>query len=211
MVIFQQLYWKKKDLKDFLYHTIENKIIISTIDFENSRKEESVSNLIDRMTSRDDIYNSDIFKLFDAVMNFNDFSHLSIWENGDEKVKAAKRAVDALRLQAEGFFEKKEEKRRAAERKHTFQSMQEKRASTKAKLETLKNAFQYLVSKSPQERGFAFEKFLNDLFEYYELDAKHSFKIVGEQIDGAFTFDNMDYLIEAKWQDSLKCNSQNKI
>ncbi|EKR36674.1 hypothetical protein LEP1GSC096_1987 [Leptospira interrogans serovar Hebdomadis str. R499] len=89
--------------------------------------------------------------------------------------------------------------------------MQEKRASTKAKLETLKNAFQYLVSKSPQERGFAFEKFLNDLFEYYELDAKHSFKIVGEQIDGAFTFDNMDYLIEAKWQDSLKCNSQNKI
>ncbi|EKR36672.1 hypothetical protein LEP1GSC096_1986 [Leptospira interrogans serovar Hebdomadis str. R499] len=32
---------------------------------------------------------------------------MSIWENGDEKVKAAKRAVDALRLQAEGFFEKK--------------------------------------------------------------------------------------------------------
>jgi len=29
---------------------------------------------------------------------------------------------------------------------------------------------------------------------------KSSFKIAGEQIDGAFPFDNYDYLLEAKWQ-----------
>jgi hypothetical protein len=33
-----------------------------------------------------------------------------------------------------------------------------------------------------------------------DLDPKASFKIIGEQIDGAFTFDNTDYLLEAKWQ-----------
>ncbi len=33
-----------------------------------------------------------------------------------------------------------------------------------------------------------------------DLDPKSSFKITGEQIDGSFTFDNTDYLLEAKWQ-----------
>ena len=32
------------------------------------------------------------------------------------------------------------------------------------------------------------------------MDPKSSFKIAGEQIDGAFTFDTNDYLLEAKWQ-----------
>lgn len=34
----------------------------------------------------------------------------------------------------------------------------------------------------------------------FDLDPKASFKIEGEQIDGAFTFDNVDYLFEGKWQ-----------
>jgi hypothetical protein len=51
-----------------------------------------------------------------------------------------------------------------------------------------------------QQKGFQFEKFLNELFVFFDLDPKSSFKIVGEQIDGAFTFDNTDYLLEAKWQ-----------
>jgi hypothetical protein len=38
------------------------------------------------------------------------------------------------------------------------------------------------------------------LFEIFDLDPKASFKVTGEQIDGAFTFDATDYLLEAKWQ-----------
>lgn len=37
-------------------------------------------------------------------------------------------------------------------------------------------------------------------FELCDLDPRASFKIVGEQIDGAFTFEGTDYLFEAKWQ-----------
>ena len=32
------------------------------------------------------------------------------------------------------------------------------------------------------------------------MDPKSSFKIKGEQIDGAFTFNNEEYLLEAKWR-----------
>lgn len=52
-------------------------------------------------------------------------------------------------------------------------------------------------SASPQKRGYEFEQFLNSLFNLFDLDPKCSYKISGEQIDGAFTHDNQDYLIEA--------------
>lgn len=198
----KHIYWRKKDLKDFVYHTIANKLILSTIDFQNERKEGSISKLIDRMLEREDIYHADILKLFDAVMNFDDFSHLNQWEDAKDKIAKAQGAVQGLRRQAQGYFEMAEEEKRAEERKRTFQIMQQERKAASAKLETLKNAFQFLITKPAQERGFAFEKFLNDLFEYYDLDPRRSFRIAGEQIDGAFTFENMDYLVEAKWQDS---------
>ena len=50
-----------------------------------------------------------------------------------------------------------------------------------------------------QERGYAFEKYLNLLFDENNLEPRGSFKIVGEQIDGSFKFHNEIYLIEAKW------------
>ena len=56
------------------------------------------------------------------------------------------------------------------------------------------------VSKmDPQPRGYAFEKFLKDLFDAYELSARASFRLVGEQIDGSFVLGEQTYLLEAKW------------
>lgn len=57
------------------------------------------------------------------------------------------------------------------------------------------------ISKlAPQPRGFAFEKFLKDLFEAYQLAPRGSFRLVGEQIDGSFQHQAETYLLEAKWQ-----------
>ena len=50
-----------------------------------------------------------------------------------------------------------------------------------------------------QKRGYMFEEFLVDIFNFFDLDTKSSFRIEGEQIDGAFSFDGADYLLEAKW------------
>jgi hypothetical protein len=195
------IYWRRKDIKSFIYHTIENKVIITTIDWENSIKEESVSILIDRMLQKNDIYKDDLLALFDAVLHFNDFSHLEKWDDSETKIKKAKNAVEALRKQASGYFQLKEEEARAKQRKESYNIMQKEKEFARAKLATIKNNFTSMYTiENPIERGFAFEKFLNDFFEYYDLDPRRSFKILGEQIDGAFTFDNTDYLVEAKWQ-----------
>jgi hypothetical protein len=46
-----------------------------------------------------------------------------------------------------------------------------------------------LTEQDAQGRGFKLEKILRELFELFDLDPKASFRIVGEQIDGAFTFE----------------------
>lgn len=104
------IYWRRKDIRQFIYHTIDNKTLISTIDWENSTKEESVSILLDRMVNKQVVFNNDILKLFDSVLHFKDFSHLKKWEDSDTKIKNAKNAVKALREQASGYFQLKEEK-----------------------------------------------------------------------------------------------------
>ncbi len=55
------------------------------------------------------------------------------------------------------------------------------------------------TQKEKQKRGYELEKFLYDLFMLYDLEPKGSFRNTGEQIDGAFTFQGTDYLLEAKW------------
>jgi hypothetical protein len=53
---------------------------------------------------------------------------------------------------------------------------------------------------SAQARGFAFEKYLKQLFDAFELEARSAFRLVGEQIDGSFLLGDETYLLEAKWQ-----------
>ena len=195
------IYWIKKDLRGFVYHTIEQNAIISTIDWENNNKRESVYQLIDRMVNRLDIYNNDLLKLFDAVMHFNDFTHLRQCDNHEAKIRKAEESVKALRTHAAGYFTLKEENDRAIERRKTFEKMQNEKLSFQQKITELRDKLNVLVSEqNHQKRGYLLEKLLSELFLTFDLNPKEAFKIIGEQIDGAFTFDNQDYLLEAKWQ-----------
>ena len=56
---------------------------------------------------------------------------------------------------------------------------------------------------TPQARGFAFERYLRDLFEANGLEPRGSFKLIGEQIDGSFILRDEVYLLEAKWTNKL--------
>lgn len=70
---------------------------------------------------------------------------------------------------------------------------------SRSELLSLKNNLVKLSDVSPQDRGFAFEKFLQDLFSFFDLSPRRSFRLVGEQIDGSFQLDSDTYLVEAKW------------
>ena len=59
-----------------------------------------------------------------------------------------------------------------------------------------------LMTLKAQERGFAFEIFLSELFAVYDLAPRRSFRNTGEQIDGSFEMPPETFLLEAKWQDA---------
>lgn len=69
-------------------------------------------------------------------------------------------------------------------------------------LKELNSLFESLRTLNPQPRGYALEKLLSSLFKVYDIDTKGPFRIEGEQIDGAFSFQGTEYLLEAKWQEA---------
>jgi hypothetical protein len=56
-----------------------------------------------------------------------------------------------------------------------------------------------LWEEAPQRRGIRFEDYLKRLFHAHGFGARGGFRVVGEQIDGSFVFQNQTYLLEAKW------------
>lgn len=72
-------------------------------------------------------------------------------------------------------------------------------AVDRPRLAQIKNNLLAVSSLAPQARGYAFEKFLKDLFDAHNLAAQEPFRLRGEQIDGSFQFGNETYLLEAKW------------
>ena len=195
------IFWTKKDLRQFIELTLENPLIVSTIDWTENTKLESVSQIIDRMAKRQDLYQTDLLKLIQETGNFNDFSHLKMWDDAETKIKKAKTAVEKLRNNTKGYFDTIEELKKTEQVRATNQAKIKESITYQQRLDELKSSFfEIAINDNHQNRGHQLEKFLNELFTFFDLDPKSSFKITGEQIDGSFTFDNTDYLLEAKWQ-----------
>jgi hypothetical protein len=193
------VYWYKSDLRSFLDHTITNKQILSYLDW-NDYKRNICSRLVDLLVKNEEKTQNDLLKLVYELSNMNDFSHLRQLEDGEEKVKSAMEAVTALRAVSKGHLEQIKEQEEIESRRKKVYEEQIGQSAIREKLDEIKNDFYVLVSSSePQKRGYQLEKLLKDLFNLFDLDPKASFKIVGEQIDGMFTFENNDFLLEAKW------------
>ncbi|MEO0469648.1 MAG: hypothetical protein AAF206_08520 [Bacteroidota bacterium] len=194
------IFWKKDDLKDFVKLTIENSDIIGRINW-NGTKRESVKELIERMTNQPDKYNRDLLDLVLAVSDFTDFPHLKFWDDDGSMQRRAKEAVEALRKRSKGYIQVTKEQDEARKRREDTEKRIARKKSLDEEIESLRNKFQKIaLNRNHQQRGYELEKFLNEIFLLYELDPKGSFKIHGEQMDGAFTFDSTDYLLEAKWK-----------
>ncbi|QEX15485.1 hypothetical protein FRZ44_07690 [Hypericibacter terrae] len=73
----------------------------------------------------------------------------------------------------------------------------------KLRITQLEQELVALSTLAPQARGYAFEKFLKELFDAYGMDGREPFRLTGEQIDGSFLLGSETYLVEAKWQAPL--------
>lgn len=194
------IYWYKSDLRSFIMNTVNDTNILAKLDW-NDYKRNIVTLLVNYLARNQDTYQNDLLRLMSEVIKIEDFSHLSRLEDGAEKAKKAKESVNALRTLVKEHFDLLEKQRISEEKRKVAYEKMLRNQGVRDRLKEIEKEYLGLISSTnPQQRGFALERVLRDLFTLFDLDPKASFRIVGEQIDGAFTFENTDYILEAKWQ-----------
>jgi len=197
------IYWYKSELRSFLMQTISDTTILSKLNWTEIKRS-IISTLVSFLAKHQDTYKNDLLRLMTEVCSMTDFSHLERLEDGKAKAKKAKQSVDALRKQFSGHSVLVEEQKKQEERRQIAYEKTLKVRNVQSELEEIKLEFFQLVSSTDhQARGYKLEKIIKKLFSLFDLDPKASFRIQGEQIDGAFTFENNDYLFEGKWQQEL--------
>lgn len=197
------LYWYKSDLRSFLSASVSNPALLSRLNWDDYKRN-IVTQLVDYMAKHPDQYQGELLKLVSEVSAVQDFSHLERLDDGKEKARAARVAVAALSKQAAGHAAVVREQEEAEVRRRKAHEDRLRTTAVRDRLDELnKEYLALLLDSNAQERGYRLENLLCALFNLFDLDPRASFKIAGEQIDGAFSFDGTDYLFEAKWQQGL--------
>lgn len=124
------------------------------------------------------------------------------------KARLADATLDA-RLAIEGLVAERDAVRAAADERRAHEKEEARAnevgreqivAQKMQRRDEFRNEFlEMSQQESPQARGYMLEKFLNGLFEYEGLNPRSSFRLVGEQIDGSFSWNSRTHLVEAKW------------
>jgi hypothetical protein len=197
------IYWYKSDLRSFLLAVISDNNLLSRVNWEDY-KINICGNLVNYMQLHEETYQKDLLKLISEIVKIENFSHLEKLDGGHEKAQKAKNATQALRDISKTFIDQQRHQEELEQKRRQEYEKILRNHALKDKIDEVKNDYYSLISSDdPQGRGFKLEKILRQLFEIFDLDPKASFRITGEQIDGAFTFDNTDYLFEAKWTKEL--------
>lgn len=195
-----RVYWYKTDLRSFLSQCLSETEILKRLNW-NEYKRNIVETLVSHLTTDEEKHQRDLIRLMSEICEINDFSHLLKLEDGKEKAELAEKSVEVLRSQMKGYQDLQLEEREVERRRQEALKRSLQVSAVQKKLNEIRELYYVLVGgNNPQKRGYDLEKILRDLFELFDLDPKASFKLIGEQIDGAFSFEGTDYLLEAKWQ-----------
>jgi hypothetical protein len=193
-------FWYRQDLRRYLNSCLpDHRALVAQLDW-TEHKRNTVGQLIDTLYA-------DQHKFFDALLTLilstaeiTDPAHLKRLDDGERKYEEATAALASLRAQVLPYRRMRSEAEAVEVRREQDRERSKAQQGVALKLNELREQFMTLHQQEPQERGYSLEKFLNKLFSLYDIDAKGPFRIVGEQVDGAFTLEGTEFLLEAKWR-----------
>jgi hypothetical protein len=197
--------WYKKPFEAYVRAALaDHPELLSGVAFSAISKREATDLIINRLVAQQNRYFEITLRLMLAVAATESFPDIEkIKDLGDraERLEQATARVAELRQHTAAFS-----RDRAREALRNDARAADAAAASAARmfsddLGDLKARFIALhqMDSNPQERGRQFERFLNDLFELFDLEPRLSYVLDGEQIDGSFSFDTDDYIVEAKW------------
>lgn len=141
-----------------------------------------------------------LLKMAKSLSEMDSFPDLRNWEDSDEKIKAAKDAVNSLKSylqKQETEIEREESKAKA---KEEFVQKQNDIARSQTTLVKLNDQLNKLGSRlGEQKAGYEFQDWFYELTKFSDIDSRRPYVSKGRQIDGSITLDGTTYLVELKF------------
>jgi hypothetical protein len=196
-------YWYRQDFARLLRSELgAHPAVLAGLEPTAESKRDTAGAVVDRLRQGESRYRDVILALLLTLAEFDEqFPHLARLDDGAAKVADARAALERVRS-VTGAYRRDLDRARARQAAIRAAADQDRRARGAAEeLVGLRARFLALsASSDPRARGLALEPFLRDLFALFDLDPRGAFALSYEQIDGAFTFDTDDYLLEARWR-----------
>ena len=199
-----KVFWTKKEMRRLLDISGVDQQLINAQNWE-SYKYHIISPIIDSLNIGEEGLGP-LRRILQETLRYKSCNHLLRFNNGQSLQAEAEMALSRLRELVDSHDAAKATE--AEEREARQRRMQEakKERFFQDKLSSLRSEYFRLLQKPDHnERGYDFEKLVNQLFNLFELSPQVPFRRAGEQIDGAFLLHKEHFLLEAKWQKS-PCN-----
>ena len=191
-------YWRKNALRKFLRASHVAESFISSW-----AEDESKRDLLDRLYQQLQATDKGKAVIFQMARNLSEqttFPDLRNWEDSDQKIQNAHKAVQELK----SYLKKQDEdiksdktRRETQERARKERERIQRSLTDKTKLQQNLDALHAHVGT--QKGGYDFEKWFYELLDYSEITNRRPYKSNGRQIDGSLTLDGTTYLIELKF------------
>lgn len=191
------IYWYKKDLRIAWTKSGVPQNIINEL--FNKRNEEN------RKLSKRELMNELYFKLrageynrrLEISRNFvRTLIERKTFVRQDPKHQIEKAEFCSMKLKEIVRNQNDEKRDKEVKKKAT-----KKEPSFSEQLKVLENKFYEISGHKPQTRGKKLEDLFYELMKISGIETEKSYRVVGEEIDGAIKYDGHYYLVELKWHE----------
>jgi len=206
------VFWYKSTLERYLHTALrQHPEILRGIDFQ-APKRVVAGEVVDRLVKSERTIQHDTIAIMVELSNMTRFTELEGLddERRGKLLPLAQEAVAELKAHTSAYETLLSERERLEAERLAYANQVTLRRQFTEELRALRIRFLELhaMQDSPQRRGRLFEPFLTSLFKLFALDPRLSYVNGTEQIDGAFSFDTDDYIVEAKWTKSPVSRAQ---
>jgi hypothetical protein len=191
-------HWRRNALRKFLLASHVAESFLATWSSEESKRD-----LLDRLFPKlqsTDKGKAVIFQMARSLSEQSTFPDLRNWEDSDQKIQEAHKAVQELKgylRQQDEEIKSEKERKNAQEGARAARERIQRALTDKAKLQQQLDAMHSKVGT--QEGGYEFEQWFYQLLDYCEILNRKPYKSDGRQIDGSLTHEGTTYLVELKF------------
>ena len=191
-------FWKKQSLRNFLRRSHISETFLSQLS-DSEMKRDWLDRLFPKLEATEK-GQALIQQMARSLADQTSFPDLTNWEDSSEKIRAAKEAVNALKIYLARKDSDKDEEREIANRRRASEERRQQAIRSKTDLATLKSRLDSLCQHlGTQQGGYSFQDWFYDLMDFFEVDNRRPYVVDGRQIDGAITIDGTTYLVELKF------------